>query len=407
MEYQNSFCLEIVFDKKQITSENLKQKLEVLLKEYLQKNLSFDINDSSKKSITLLLIGSLKTIDSCHNIINKFVIDSQLSCIRITDEAGDNIREQVYPILSQIEQRFRKFINQAILDVEDLDFEWWETVANPTLQQKAENIRSKSHEYGVPLHPLECTFFEDLVEIIESKISKISETKPLYIIDLIELLSRCSSIKKFKSELKLSIEKVSYWDRIFSRYFQDEKQWKSIKSSLRFIINERNKVMHHRPISLNAIETLSKKQQEIFSILDTVKTELTEEEINKTKQDITDLQEAVDNLNYHSLGENLILTDDFITELEELSTSEQERVHERLNYLNYLASNNLLFSSNAFHKVAHANNIYLFRVGSRIRIVCQLRCNNPLTINLIGVFEHNSKSSEKNLFKKIQNSNQY
>lgn len=410
MKDENNCLLEILFDKKQFSSESLKQKLGSLLQENLENILEFRIIDSSNKTLKLVLRGSIQPIDECHDLINsKILIESKLSCIRITDDAGDIIRERAYPILSQIEQRFRQFINQAILNVEDLDFEWWETIADSTLQNKVESIRSKTS--GVFLHPLECTFFEDLLEIIESKVSKISECKPLYVPDLIDLLSRCKSIKNLKTELQKSIEKISYWDRIFSRYFQDEKEWENLKKKLKFVINERNKVMHHRPIRLGVINSLSDSKDDICAILDKVKTELTKEEISETKQDIADLKKAVDNSEFHSLAwENFILKDEFMEELDDLSKSDQKKVYERLNYLDYLASNNLLFTSHNFRKLHNfkhlsTNNVYLFKVGRIIRIICQINSKNDYQapITLMGIFKHGSSSSERNLANIIEN----
>lgn len=412
MKNENTCLLEILFDKTQNSAVEIKYKIERILKPKLKDILRLEAIDSSHKTVKLVICASLHTIDDCHDLINQFIIASELNCIRITDDAGDIIRERAYPILSEIEQRFRQFINQAILDVEDVDFEYWETIADSKLQDKVELIRLKSQaqESRVPLHPLECTLFEDLLEIIESKVSKLSKDQPLYVTDLMELLSRSTSIRRLKSEIEKSVEKISYWDRIFSRYFQDKEQWNSIKQSLKFVINERNKVMHHRPIRLGVINALLSKKKEIFSILETADFELTQEKKIETQQDIKDLQTAVDKSEYHSysLGNSFIVTDGFIKDLESLSNLEQKKIYERLNYLDYLASIDLLMTNHNFNKFTMKNkttNTYLFKINRLIRIVCRLNKQQDYSypvITLVGIFKHNSNINENNLIRRIE-----
>ncbi|BBD63223.1 hypothetical protein NIES2109_60730 (plasmid) [Nostoc sp. HK-01] len=409
MKNENACLLEIMFDKTQNSAVEIQSKIEKLLKQKLRDITKLEALDSSHKTVKLVICGSLNTIDECHDLINQFIIESKLNCIRITDDAGDIIRERAYPILSEIEQRFRQFINQAILDVGDVDFEYWETIADSKLQDKVELIRLKSQESRVPLHPLECTLFEDLLDIIESKVSKLSEDQPLYVADIIELLSRSTSIKKLKSEIEKSVEKISYWDRIFSRYFQDKQQWNSIKQSLKFVINERNKVMHHRPIRLGVINALLSKKNEIFSILETANFELTQEEKIETQQDIKDLQTAVDKMEYrlYPLGNSLIPTDEFLEDLEMLSVSEQKNFYERLYFLEHLANNDLLMNHHSFNKLPiklHANNIYIFKVNRLTRILCKLDKHKDYqhpVITLIGIFKRNSNFTEDDLLRKI------
>jgi predicted CopG family antitoxin len=240
-------------------------------------------------SLQLTLEGELEIIDACHDKVNKVLIrQSQLKTKRLLDEVGDEIRQQAYPILAAIEQRFRVFVSQALTEVSG--FDWWNTTAPADLRSKVQPIQEKHQEDGTPLDPLECTQFDDLIKIITAETSEWSESKPLSLSDLLELFSDCASVAEVKNNLIEKTTKFAFWD-VFARYFQDIKEWDKLKKSINFVINERHKVMHHRPIRLGVITALLTKKEEIFALLDAAKPELSEKERSEAKQDI---QEAWD-----------------------------------------------------------------------------------------------------------------
>ena len=282
------YSLKLLFDNTQISKEELEQKVKDVLQEFLT-NIHLSVEAMYSTSLQLTLEGELEIIDACHDKVNKVLIrQSQLKTKRLLDEVGDEIRQQAYPILAAIEQRFRVFVSQALTEVSG--FDWWHTTAPADLRSKVQPIQEKHQEDGTPLDPLECTQFDDLIKIITAETSEWSESKPLSVSDLLELFSDCASVAEVRNKLIDKTNKFSFWD-VFARYFQDKKEWNKIKKIINFVINERHKVMHHRPIRLGVIKALLTKKEEIFALLDAAKPELSEKERIKAKQDI---QEAWD-----------------------------------------------------------------------------------------------------------------
>ena len=282
------YSLKLLFDNTQISKEELEQKVKDVLQEFLT-NIHLSVEAMYSTSLQLTLEGELEIIDDCHDKVNKVLIrQSQLKTKRLLDEVGDEIRQQAYPILSAIEQRFRVFVSQAL--TEGSGFDWWHTTAPADLRSKVQPIQEKHQEDGTPLDPLECTQFDDLIKIITAETSEWSESKPLSVSDLLELFSDCESVTEVKNNLIEKTTKFAFWD-VFARYFQDKKEWDKIKKLINFVINERHKVMHHRPIRLGVINALLTKKEEIFALLDAAKPELSEKERIEAKQDI---QEAWD-----------------------------------------------------------------------------------------------------------------
>jgi len=282
------YSLKLLFDNTQISKEELEQKVKDVLQEFLT-NIHLSVEAMYSTSLQLTLEGELEIIDTCHDKVNKVLITpSQLKTKRLLDEVGDEIRQQAYPILSAIEQRFRVFVSQAL--TEGSGFDWWHTTAPADLRSKVQPIQEKHQEDGTPLDPLECTQFDDLIKIITAETSEWSESKPLSVSDLLELFSDCESVTEVKNNLIEKTTKFAFWD-VFARYFQDKKEWDKLKKSINFVINERHKVMHHRPIRLGVINALLTKKEEIFALLDAAKPELSEKERIEAKQDI---QEAWD-----------------------------------------------------------------------------------------------------------------
>ncbi|MBD1833462.1 hypothetical protein H6F61_12430 [Cyanobacteria bacterium FACHB-472] len=277
------YTLKLLFDNSQVSLEDLKQKTEEVLQKFLPNDINLSV-EANSTSLELIIKGELEIVDDCHDEINKRLIgESQLRCKRLLDEVGDEIRQQAYPILSAIEQRFRVFVSQALIEVSG--FDWWDTTAPAKLQSKVQPIHEKHQEDGIPLDPLECTQFDDLIELITAETSEWSESRGLTVSDLAELLLDCESLEEVRAKLINKTKKNVFWD-VFAQYFEDKKQWEKLKKSINYVINERHKVMHHRPIRFGAIKALQAKKQEIFALLDGAKPELSETERIEAKQDI-------------------------------------------------------------------------------------------------------------------------
>lgn len=126
------YSLKLLFDNTQISKEDLEQKAKEALQKFLP-NIHLSVEVMYSTSLQLTLQGELEIIDDCHDKVNKVLIkQSQLKAKRLLDEVGDEIRQQAYPILAAIEQRFRVFVSQALTEVSG--FNWWDTTAPADLR---------------------------------------------------------------------------------------------------------------------------------------------------------------------------------------------------------------------------------------------------------------------------------
>lgn len=337
MPTNQTYSLQILFDGKQVTKEDFKEKAENAVQKYLE-NIELKIKSDHLDNYLLIIKGELSIVDECHKEIDKHLLqNSQLRGIRLLDEAGDEIRQQAYSILATIEQRFRVFINRCLIEV--IGFEWGEIQAPPNIQNKVKQIRDQ-HNNKTFLDFLECTQFNDLIEIMEAEVSQYSEDTNLSIRDLNELLSDCTSISQLQDKLEQKTKKFSFWE-VFSQYFENITQWKEVKSSLNFCINERHKVMHHRPIRLGVLKALEGKKEEIFSLLDSTKPELSEQERVVAKDYI---QKTL--LSFKSLEEHIVESTNIIkfmkttAELPEIFSDLIIKVHDYGKYANFCPEKN-------------------------------------------------------------------
>ncbi|MEA5469875.1 hypothetical protein, partial [Spirulina sp. 06S082] len=273
-EKKYSLCL--LFDSSQITPSELKSRIEDVLKKYLS-DIELSIKPNHSKFIELNILGSRETLDKCHKKINKILLDKGgLTFIRLRDEVGDEVRKQAYSILADIEQRFRTFINRALVEVRG--FNWGESLAPSKIREHAESIRGKHQNNDFILDFLECTQFDHLIDLVTAEVSEWSKEKEISVYELSEILSDCTSILDINKKIQDKLKYFSFWD-VFSVYFEDLESWEKLKKdSINCIINERHKVMHHRPIRLGAIQMLETKRIEIFRVLDSAKLELSEPE---------------------------------------------------------------------------------------------------------------------------------
>ncbi len=289
-EYQKHYRLEILFDGTQITLEELKKKASQALREYLS-DIELKVDSTNSTALKLAIEGTLEVVDACHDKVNKILIEqSQLRGVRLLDDAGDEIRQRAYPILAEIEQRFRVFVNQALVEVDG--FDWWVNFVPADIRGSVKKVQEQAD--GTFLNFLECTQFDHLIKIVTENNSEWSENKSVSLSDIKELLSSSQSIEDARTKFAQKTKKFSFWDNVFARYFQDRKQWEQIKKSLQdVVIIERHKVMHHRPISLSAITDLLNKKREIFTLLDSAKPKLSEQERIEVRQDIEDIRDTI------------------------------------------------------------------------------------------------------------------
>jgi len=97
-----SYSLEFLIDETQVNSDDLKKSVARVLGRH-RLSVDWKLAETTFQHLKLSIRGSLEDVDACHKRLNqKFV--NHYSCIRLRDEAGNEIRHQAYPILAHIEQ---------------------------------------------------------------------------------------------------------------------------------------------------------------------------------------------------------------------------------------------------------------------------------------------------------------
>jgi hypothetical protein len=106
----------------------------------------------------------------------------------LVDEVSDELRNEAYPLVSRLEQELRAFIQEAMVEV--LGFSWWEKLGMESVRRRVSEVGAKRRPTGLPLHPIEFSEFDHLVEIITGDLASWQADKPLAVADLQDLLSR-------------------------------------------------------------------------------------------------------------------------------------------------------------------------------------------------------------------------
>jgi mRNA interferase RelE/StbE len=293
MTTPRSYKLEIHIDSQQITKESLEEKANHVLQKYLEENsISLEINTQNSSRHQLIINGDIESVDQCHNKIQQKIINKEnLIFYRYTDEAGDEIRYRLYPILADIEQRFRAFINKALAEI--WGFDWWEKYTLKDIcTDKSNKLHARYKNDQIAPHPLECTLFENLLEIITADIYEFSPNRPLDFNGFIKMLEDwgCETIHDAKIKSSEKTKNISLWN-LFSRYFEDQEKWEKLRKNLlddnnkNSVVEIRNKVMHHRPVRFCLIQKLEEIKQELINVFDSAKTELSEDERIEEQKD--------------------------------------------------------------------------------------------------------------------------
>ena len=268
------YTLEIHIDSRCITKQSLIESIKSFLREYLNK-IEWEVDSHASLYHQLTIIGDIVSIDCCHNLIQQIINNKELRYYRVVDEVGDEIRKRAYPILAEIEQRFRAFINKVLVEV--LGFDWW---AKYTLKEIPESVKQRYNDYKnnqVSPSFLECSDFNHLVNIIRAKVSELPSNKSITKENVDSILENCNTLDEAKAIWNEKTKVISLWDT-FSRYFEDTQAWENLAKELdQEVIDARNKVMHHRPIRFYVIEKLKEVKQRLIEIFNSASLELTEE----------------------------------------------------------------------------------------------------------------------------------
>jgi len=276
MNPEQKYQLIIWFDQKQAGLNELFRFVNAGLSEKVEKRVGY----STEGYLTLSLEGSLDEVDKAHSQVNEFTQKTNWNLFRLIDTAGDEIRRQAYSELSKIEQELRVFINRGL--IEAFTFDWWLSLGSIKIPG-LENI-----EYQKTHHRLELMTIEELIEFVTFEKSEWGDENPILVGDLITLVDRSANFGEFRTRLKQKTRKISLWDLVFLKYLgENAPQWQEIrKNDLQFIIELRNRVMHHRPVRLGELIALGDKRKKISSFIASAKTDLSEDE----KKEIASLQ---------------------------------------------------------------------------------------------------------------------
>jgi hypothetical protein len=102
-----------------------------------------------------------------------------------------------------------------------------------------------------------------------------------------ETINNCQTLdefNEFKSNWNKQNKIISLWG-IFASYFEDQEEWEKLKKELQsFVIDVRNKVMHHRPIRFDILKKLEELQKKLITIFDSAKPQLSEVDKQEVKQ---------------------------------------------------------------------------------------------------------------------------
>ena len=275
MNNNKKYLLEYWISSDQFPKENLDINVRESLSKILP-DIKLEICEKDKY-LVLKITSTANNIDSCHD---KLDFDRDWSFIT-KDELGDSLREQAYPLLADVEVKLRTFINKSMVEV--LGFGWWNRIPEK-FRKKVENIELKSNKDKTKKqHPIEFTFFEDLIEIVTAKVQTWSNEQFITVDDFCNLLLTSTSLEEIQQEVRRRTTTVSLWDDVFLNYFEDKDTWINLKKSIEKSISIRNKVMHHRLLRLHEITTLGQCQDEVDRVLKLAKSELSDIEIEDVK----------------------------------------------------------------------------------------------------------------------------
>ena len=238
------YKLEVLYSLDSIQANELETVVKNCISKFICKDTNLIINESD--GVLKFTFVSLESqIDSIHHALSSNLSDKH-SFIRLTDDLGDHLRNEAYPILARIEQELRRLIQTAM--IENMGFEWWVLVSDSSLVSRVSELEERSSK-GINHHPLEFSEFNHLLDLVTTNIQSWEDTRTLTTNDLISLLDNCKTVSDIRNNISQKISKHSFWDSVFSHYFEDKKAWSGVKERIsKDIIPIRNKVMHHRPV---------------------------------------------------------------------------------------------------------------------------------------------------------------
>jgi hypothetical protein len=134
MNESELYTLEFLLDGSEFCVDGLRDKIndleaiDLLRDEAPEVKIEQAPSVGSTECLRLSIEGSLEEVDYFHWHLRDGIVD-QYPCILLRDDAGAEIRQRAYPILAELEQSLRSFINRGMTEI--LGFDWWEGVGGP------------------------------------------------------------------------------------------------------------------------------------------------------------------------------------------------------------------------------------------------------------------------------------
>ena len=266
--YRTAWKLEILVDGTQITGNALRERATRFLQQHLpgpavlrsELAVELTVDYLGPQVLRLALVGSLEAIALCYVPVSQVLTrPTPLRFVRSIDEAGDELRQRAHIILLRVEHRLRAFINHVMLD--SVGFTWWHAVAPPLLQQQVQAIMQAEQGHGISLDPVECTPFDALMSLFTTG----GPARP-------------------------TEERALWGDLVVSQYVEPQ-HWATLQKAIRFVLRERVKVLHRRPLHFGVVQALLQKEGEINALLDTAKPGLADYERSALRSKLEAMQE--------------------------------------------------------------------------------------------------------------------
>lgn len=260
--------LVVLFDSQQIDIGDLSRLVESDLPTSVHHKIGLSVGGYWE----LTLIGPLEEIDSTHSKLMRIFQDKDWGVFRLKDTAGDKIRRQAYAQLSGIEQDLRAFINQGLTNV--FGFAWWNSLGSIEIPGIQDATHRKSH------HPLELMTIDELIKFVTFENSAWHLDTAIQVKDIAAILDASTDFTEFKTAISSKYQKVSLWSLVFEKYLgENAPKWLTIRDKdLKFIIDLRNKVMHHRPVFCSELKVLEEKRNNLLQLLAAAPVQLSPEE---------------------------------------------------------------------------------------------------------------------------------
>lgn len=289
------YALEIWVNVRRHSVEEIKSKLIQKLDRFPSIKIEGEELPNNDTTILRVYSEDSRAISSCYNLYpwnrNSLYIGR--------DDLSEEVRVKAFPILADIENSLRHFINHSMTEV--VGFEWWKTRMPSSIGQRIEEIETRRNRDTDKHPPLDFSFFEDLVEFVTAKIQRWPDNKQITIADLSEVLANSNSIEELKKLLLEYQKKVSLWDDVFSIYFDQEEKWKNLQDDLLTkVIPIRHKVVHHRGfVQEYEVSQIEDIKARLVNTLQTAKPKLSDQEREIAKRKallIGQIQEIISNL---------------------------------------------------------------------------------------------------------------